>query len=355
MAALLCNNVVIVEVGETAIVIERLVGVFYTVFVVLISAILFLRLKQDELYIVKKAQDKLLEEKREIENSLSRLEEKYVKLEFEFTSLIKGYRLLDLEKAKLLNKSNEIGSKFVRSIEKNKALEKDLEGYNKKIIAKEEEINRLKKISANILDVTTYSIYNPMTKVHNTVDLLKNKIDEGYPIKELEDLSEHLYIQTHKLFDLMSNVVDIPIIDDEEMDINKDVFDFSVEIKKRIKYCDEIYLSDIEKSKITITKKIQKRIIVAADKYYILKVVDNLIIIAIANSDTAGEIEISLNRTNKELYKVLVSIRYCGIELSNDEIENIYKITSQDYSKGRFKKVGNGIGLVLSKKGYRST
>ena len=121
-----------------------------------------------------------------------------------------------------------------------------------------------------------------------------------------------------------------------------DVFNIYQELLPTI----ELLIHVAKKKDINIDFKIDKRIIVPADKNMLSTVVRNLISNAIKFSYPGGKIILSAERVNKDLE---VSVSDNGVGIHERVINNLFKVDQNESTYGTAQEEGTGLGLILCK------
>ena len=101
-----------------------------------------------------------------------------------------------------------------------------------------------------------------------------------------------------------------------------------------------------QKKKITIENSILTEEIVFADKHVLSSVLRNLISNALKFTNQGGKIKLSAFQSDNFL---TISVKDNGVGISEENIEELFKIDQGYSTKGTEKESGTGLGLILCK------
>ena len=108
----------------------------------------------------------------------------------------------------------------------------------------------------------------------------------------------------------------------------------------------EIFLETAEKKEIEIILEISEDIIIMADKAMLETIIRNLLSNAIKFTNKGGQVIISANKLENNL---IISVKDSGIGMSNDLINDLFRIDIRTRRKGTENEPSTGLGLFLCK------
>ena len=186
-----------------------------------------------------------------------------------------------------------------------------------------------------------HEVHTPITGITSMGQILWESYDllsEQQRRQGLEDIAQ----SSERLASLVNNMVDLSKLSGLSYTLNKQKTNLSDLVNERLIRCSKLYLKD---KQLNFKNQINKKIFAKCDPYYILRVVDNLIINAIQYT-TSGTITINLS-TEKNFIKF--SICDEGLAVPQSELYDIFGAFVVS-SKTRSLAGGRGVGLALCKK-----
>ena len=200
------------------------------------------------------------------------------------------------------------------------------------------EKDRNAKIQKDFISNVSHELKTPITLILGYCEALKLDVDE-------ETKNEYMGIiisESHKMNNLISDMLDIARLQSGDKQITKEPFDFSALLHKLINKHQLIF----KENKINLTTDIEDNIIINGDKSKLELVLSNFVVNAVRYVDEKKNIKISLfEEDNKYIFKIYNTAN----AFSDEDIKKIwgsfYKI---DKAHSR-EKGGTGIGLYLVK------
>lgn len=165
-----------------------------------------------------------------------------------------------------------------------------------------------------------------------------------HPDTKKFDLALAIANNSQRLFSLVSNLLDLAILNEDKMYFNFQEVDIISLIHDIIKECNSLYL--MKKNINIIFMKHPEKLTLSIDAEKITQVLRNLLTNSIKFMNS-GTIEISLHYDSDLGYIITISDE--GMNIPEEELDNIFSPFTKN-SKNPLKVGGAGIGLTISKK-----
>lgn len=178
-----------------------------------------------------------------------------------------------------------------------------------------------------------HELRTPLTVMHTKVDVFRKKAEHS--LDEYENLINVITIQTQRLSSLISDLLKMTCIEEEQLNEEVDLY---LEIDEII---DE--LQGVAKKKDIVLSFIGTAPVIYGNSLLIQRAIYNLIENAIKYNVVNGKVEVNLSSAND---KVIVSVADTGIGIPDDMKSNIYEPFFR-VDKSRSRALG-GAGLGLS-------
>ncbi len=147
-----------------------------------------------------------------------------------------------------------------------------------------------------------------------------------------------------RLMSMVTNILDFSHLTSDKLDIKIEKLDLAELLEERIRECKRMYLLDI--SETDLSAKLEQGVNIKGDRYYIGKLLDNLIINAMKyGKGTSIEIVLKSQKNGDESFAKL-EVKDNGIGIPTDELISIFHpfVVS---TKTRTMAGGRGMGLAL--------
>ena len=206
---------------------------------------------------------------------------------------------------------------------------------------KDSELQKAIDLKNEFLRNLQHEAHTPITGITSLGQVLWESYDllsEKQRRQGLEDIAK----SSDRLASLVNNMIDLSKLSSFKYELNIDKVNLSDLIKERLETCKKLYLKDKD---LEFIEKVDSNVIAYCDSYYIMRVVDNLIINAITYSKS-GKIHVSLTLAENA---VEFSVQDEGIGIPATELHDIFGAFVVS-SKTRTPAGGRGIGLALCKK-----
>lgn len=195
------------------------------------------------------------------------------------------------------------------------------------------ELSKVETLSNDFISNVSHEFKAPLSVIRSYVNILENTdLDEEERRQCLQCINE----STEKLSMLISNVLKICKLDNQNVTIEKKSYRLDEQLRKNILLFDEQF----DKKNIELDIALENCIL-CSDEGLLDLVWKNLLSNAIKFTDAGGKISVSLIKTEK----ILVTIRDNGIGMDEETKKHIFdRFYQGDTSHARD---GNGLGLTI--------
>jgi signal transduction histidine kinase len=170
---------------------------------------------------------------------------------------------------------------------------------------------------------------------------MKNDL-QNLSIRELQEISEDLYISANNLFGLLTNLLEWSMIQRGAKDFNPENLSVKATAQENI-----AILTDTAQNKgINIVEYISEELFVTADKQMLDTVFRNFISNAIKFSWKGGHVKISAEKVND---KIQISVTDTGMGMSKNLVDDLFKLDKRTNRTGTEGEPSTGLGLLLCK------
>jgi signal transduction histidine kinase len=228
-------------------------------------------------------------------------------------------------------------SKYVEKKKSNELLEIK----NRQIEQSENELRQLNAAKNKFFSIIAHDLKNPFHTVMGYSYLL-SKDYEHFTEDERRKFALDINQSTNTIFRLLQNLLEW-----SKSQTGRLIFSpKEIEFKRILDNSISVLHGLAEQKRINIRFEFDPDLKVFADPLLIETVLRNLVGNAIKFTHADGTIEI---KAHKEEDQVFVSVKDTGIGLSEEELQNLFRIDSKVKRKGTNNEDGSGIGLILCK------
>lgn len=206
------------------------------------------------------------------------------------------------------------------------------------IIADITEQKQLEKRKDDFINMASHELKTPLTSMMLYIDSLMNYMKKRNNKKEINILG-NIQVQTKKLHELVSDLLDVSKINTGKLSFDKETFRLDELIKEIVQD-----MQRISTHHITFTSKVKATVF--ADKFRIYQVITNLLTNAIKYSSEKKQIIVNVK--NKKEF-ILVSVQDFGIGIAKDQQQKIFERLYQVVDATEKTFPGLGMGLYISK------
>ncbi|TXT57233.1 MAG: putative Histidine kinase [Promethearchaeota archaeon] len=214
-----------------------------------------------------------------------------------------------------------------------------------KLIEKElTKLKELEHIKNELVTRTSHELKTPLTSILGSTDLLLNMYQDLYN-EDVRNLIEIIKSSANRLKNLVNKFIDISLIESEKLSLTKE----NLDIGKLIVNCAEDLNYLAKKRDLSLDVDINDKYWIKIDKNKMIRVLKNLILNAIQNTPSEGNITIRVNKENSVLE---ILIKDTGVGFTESEKQKIFQKFGkiERYGKGLDVDIeGPGLGLFLSK------
>lgn len=201
-----------------------------------------------------------------------------------------------------------------------------------------EELSSVETLRTDFVANVSHEIKTPLTIIQNYATLLSQP---GLPENKRKEYAEAAAATTHRLTDLISNILKLSKLENQQIFPQFEFYDLSEQLCECLLGFENLW----EKKELEIQTEIADAILVKSDKEMMNLVWSNLFSNAIKFTENGGQIFLSL-KTENDLAVITVKDSGCGI--SNEAGKHIFdKFYQGDASHAS---QGNGLGLALVKR-----
>ncbi len=204
--------------------------------------------------------------------------------------------------------------------------------------AKLRELNAQKD---RFLSIIAHDLKNPFNSIMGFSNLLEEQVRQ----KDYQNIYKYARIirqSSNQAMDLLTNLL-------EWAQSQTGRIEFSPGHVKLVSFIKEtlVLFDDVAREKsITIKQDLPHNLTVFADKSMISTVMRNLISNAVKFTHQGGEVNISAQKTSKE---IIVSVKDNGVGIAPNRIEKLFRIDANESTPGTNQEKGTGLGLILCK------
>lgn len=199
----------------------------------------------------------------------------------------------------------------------------------------------LDRLKAEFVAMVSHEIRTPLTSIQMTHSLLADELGENLD----EFMSKSLNVaqdNVNRLMALVNNLLDLDKLESGFIEFVADTINADVVIESSINAIDSLF----RQKSIKITKKIDPKLKIYADKERLIQVMINLLSNATKYSPNNSEITISAER-EQEMVRISVSDRGRGIPA--DKLKAVFERFRQVEKADEHVHKGTGLGLAISK------
>lgn len=216
-----------------------------------------------------------------------------------------------------------------------------LKEKNQKIEQSEQELRILNVAKNKFFSIIAHDLKNPFHTVMGYSWLLSKDYNR-YTEEERRQFALDINQSTNSIFRLLQNLLEWSRSQTGRLEF----MPLEIEFKRVLENSVSVLRSMAEQKNISIKSEYSGDLIIFADPLMIETVLRNLITNAIKFTPENGLIVISAKQTNDH-----VSIDVCdsGFGISEEDIQNLFRIDSKVKRKGTNNEDGSGLGLILCK------
>lgn len=244
--------------------------------------------------------------------------------------------------------SLSIFQKYKSLIQAKQELEKKITDRTREITIQKEQIEKQNKeleLANNTKDkffsIISHDLRNPLTSIHQLAELITMQYNTGRE-ERIHQYIDLLNKSSTNALSLLDDLLVWARTQTNRITINLQNVSLDELISESLNYCYPL----AEKKNICINYTQNTNYLVFIDRNTVLTVLRNLLTNAIKFSHLNGLIDLSVNRNDKH---VILLIKDYGIGMSQNELDNLFKIEKLTSKEGTAGETGTGLGLILCK------
>ena len=234
----------------------------------------------------------------------------------------------------LMLKNNQIEEQQVRITLQNK----EIKQQNDKLIVRNQELDDLNNEKDSLLSIVAHDMKAPFHRIKGLTELLrlsKLKPEQEQYVKMIRNNSKHGMYLINDLLDV--NAIEI----DKEKPVRKEI-----DLKRTLEEIVTNFVIELSNKEMNIQVESDANQIVATDKIYLDRILDNLISNAIKFSDLGSEIILGAKKLNSGF---MVYVKDFGQGFTEEDKEEMFKKFSKLSSRPTGGESSNGLGLAIVK------
>ena len=205
----------------------------------------------------------------------------------------------------------------------------------------QESIEVQKKLNQEknrLLSMASHDVKSPLSGIYNLCQMIIDDPDSN----DNMDLLKVILEAAEQITEIVDNLLDVSVVESNQFRIEKESIDIINIIHQRIKLMEVI----AAKKSIKITFNFPDKLILEFDRPKISQVIDNLLSNAIKYSEPNTTIFVNADK-NKD---IKISVKDQGQGISEDNIQNLFKMYTTAGSIPTGGEKSTGIGLAIVKK-----
>ncbi|MBX3042347.1 MAG: PAS domain S-box protein [Candidatus Kapabacteria bacterium] len=161
--------------------------------------------------------------------------------------------------------------------------------------------------------------------------------------EEIFDLTNSMFEASQNLYKLLENLLEWSKIQRGIMDYNPITMQLSTLVMMNI----DLLQIVAKQKEISLNNKVHSSVLIYTDVNLLNTILRNLISNAIKFSFNGSTVTISSSLNNDDFVEICVEDS--GVGMTNEEIENLYRLDKHFSNKGTSNESGSGLGLILCK------
>lgn len=214
-----------------------------------------------------------------------------------------------------------------------------LESKNHRIEQSENELRLINAAKNKFFSIIAHDLKNPFHTVMGYSYLLSKDYDR-FDETERRKFATDIHQSTNNIFRLLQNLLEWSRSQTGRLIISPR----EIELGKIVENAFSVLRSLAEQKNISIQKDFDDKLVLFADAQMIETVLRNLINNAIKFTPENGKVEISAQQIDGHIN---VCVKDSGIGISEEDVQNLFRIDSKVKRKGTNNEDGSGLGLIL--------
>ena len=207
---------------------------------------------------------------------------------------------------------------------------------------KNEELQNLNATKDKFFSIIAHDLRSPFNSLLGLTQMMTHDFN-SLSMEQIQQMVEIMGKSADNLYRLLENLLQWSQIQSGTIPFNPELVQLQMIVDESI----EIIEEPARIKEIEITSEVAVRLTVLADRHMLQTVIRNLIFNAVKFTPHGGKVSLRAKATNDN--NVEISIYDTGIGMSQDMVENLFKIDVKTNRLGTESEPSSGLGLLLSK------
>jgi signal transduction histidine kinase len=216
-----------------------------------------------------------------------------------------------------------------------------LKKLNIKLKESEKELIKVNANKDKFFTIIAHDLKSPFNGLLGITELLNSNFDD-LSTEKIKQMIHALDKSASKVYALLEGLLQWAQIQAGKMEYHPENIDVCASSKKVI----DLLSANAARKKVTLENKITECTIISADRKAFESVLRNIISNAIKFTHSGGLVQINSEENEIE---VLITISDNGVGMSDEIINNLFRIEVQNTTVGTNNEAGTGLGLILCK------
>lgn len=230
---------------------------------------------------------------------------------------------------------------YLRKLKTAHKLEKMVGERTRELKESEEKLREVNATKERFFSIIAHDLKSPFVSLIGFTDLLRNEY-ENFSEKQRKEFIEIIGNSSEEIYALLENLLEWTLSSTNQIQFTPDHTDLHQVAEQALSLLEK----NATNKNISIQNQIKENTFVFADENMMQTVVRNLLSNAIKFTGNGGQIKME---TFLENGSVKFSITDTGIGISQENLENLFDISTQSTQNGTANEHGTGLGLLLCK------
>lgn len=205
-----------------------------------------------------------------------------------------------------------------------------------------EDLQALNTSKDKFFSIIAHDLRSPFTSFLGFTEILDEEFDT-LPEAELKSIVSLMRGSALNLYQLLENLLEWSLLHREITQFEPRV----TQLLPLVESCEEVIIHSARKKEITLKTEIPGDLMVVADTHMLMTIIRNLLTNAVKFTHKGGHVSVAAYTSGEQI--VTVAVNDTGIGISADLIGKIFRIDSNNKTKGTEGEVSTGLGLILCK------
>ncbi len=219
--------------------------------------------------------------------------------------------------------------------EKNKQLEK----ANLKLQNSEKHLKELNSTKDKFFSIIGHDLRNPLNALLGFSELISGN-SRDYTSEEIQRYSKIINEAAKNIHLLVENLLEWSRSQSGNIDYNPEKTDLMTMVTEIFK----VFEIHADKKGVNMVSEIPEEVFVNADRNLLSTILRNLISNAVKYTSNGGQVRVYCEQNKRE---ITISVEDTGIGMSENQLENLFKLDSNVTMPGTSEEKGTGLGLIL--------